>query len=692
MNYRGTCTIKNSILSGNSSQAVGGGIWNYPSSVMVIQNSLIAGNSAPNGGALRNEGDLTATNSTFCGNSGGVGGGIDNLTGTLTLDSCTIAGNSATSAGGGVFNHGATIIPPIPAAKLGIRNSIVAGNTAASVGPDCLGTFNSLDYNLIQDTNGCVITNLTVHNIYNQAPLLGPLADNGGPTMTRALLAGSPAIDQGHSGGLTTDQRGLPRPIDDPNTPNAPDGDGSDIGAYEADVYPPPVVADFAAELTSGVAPLTVSFTNLSSGAINYSWDFGDGNTSVSVNPTNTYTNAGSYTVSLTAVGAGGTNSLTRTNYVVVTIPPPPPPVSGYVQAVTNASPVAYWRLNETNGATVAADLLGFHNGTISASVTPGVSGPRNPPFPGFETNNTAIQFNYTTGSYLTMPALNLNTNTVTICGWINPTGSQAGWTGIAFCRGGSTVAGLHFGPGSIQNELRYTWNNSRWDKSTGLAVPTGQWSFVALVVTPTNGTIYMGTNGVLNSFTDVASEPSQAFDSSLLIGYDPSEGSRLFRGIIDEVAIYNHSLTPTQIQQLYASALTTPPLPLTPFQTWQLWYFGCTNCPQAAATADPDGDGQNNLAEFLAGTDPTDSTSAFRIISVAREGNNVRVTWNTGGGTTNVLQATVGDEYGGYTNAFVDLNEPIIIPGTGDATTNSVDTGGATNCPARYYRVRLVP
>jgi PKD repeat protein len=433
---------------------------------------------------------------------------------------------------------------------------------------------------------------------------------------------------------------------------------------------------------------LTVTFTNTSTGPItNQFWQFGDGGTSSLVNPSHTYTTGGKFSVTLTVSGLYGTDTLVASN--LITVSPPPVP---YVQAVANASPVAYWRLNETNGATVAVDFLGFHNGTISASVTPGVSGPRNAPFLGFETNNTAMQFNYTTGSYLTMPALNLNTNRVTICGWIKPTGSQAGWAGIAFCRGGSTVAGLHFGSGSIQNELRYTWNNSRWDKSTGLAVPTGQWSFVALVVTPTNGTIYMGTNGVLNSFTDVASEPSQAFDASLLIGYDPSEGSRLFRGVIDEVAVYNHSLTPMQIQELYNSAFSTPPPPLTRFQMWQFWYFGCTNCPEAAATADPDGDSQNNLTECLAGTDPTDSASAFRITSVVQEGNNIRVTWNAGGGTTNVLQATVGDEYGGYTNAFVDLNEPIIIPGTGDATTNSVDTGGATNCPARYYRVRLVP
>jgi hypothetical protein len=209
--------------------------------------------------------------------------------------------------------------------------------------------------------------------------------------------------------------------------------------------------------------------------------------------------------------------------------------------------------------------------------------------------------------------------------------------------------------------------------------------------VTPTNGTIYVGNNGVLNSFTDVAGEPSQAFDASLLIGYDPSEGSRLFRGVIDEVAIYNHSLTPTQIQQLYAGALTAPPPPLTPFQTWQLLHFSCTNCPEAAESADPDGDGQNNSAEFLAGSDPTSSTSAFRILWLSPEGDNLRITWATAGGRTNAVQAAVSDADGYYSTNFIDLSGPIIIFGSGDATTNYIDVGGTTNVPSRFYRIRLV-
>ena len=224
--------------------------------------------------------------------------------------------------------------------------------------------------------------------------------------------------------------------------------------------------------------------------------------------------------------------------------------LGSYPQTVTNLVPFAYWRLNEPNGSTTATDFAGSNNGTIGSAVTAGVSGPRSPSFPGFETGNTAMQLNYAANSILTMPALNLNTNTVTITGWINPTGIQADSAGLIFCRGGTTIAGLNFS-GSA-NELRYTWNGLRFGVSTGLFVPTNQWSFFALVVRPTGATLYMGTNGVLNSFTDSVSLPSQAFDASLLIGFDPSSGGRLFNGRIDEVAIYKQSFTLAQIQQLY--------------------------------------------------------------------------------------------------------------------------------------------
>jgi hypothetical protein len=130
------------------------------------------------------------------------------------------------------------------------------------------------------------------------------------------------------------------------------------------------------------------------------------------------------------------------------------------------------------------------------------------------------------------------------------------------------------------------------------------------------------------------------------------------------------------------------------PFLCWQLQYFGCTNCPQADAAADPDGDGQNNMAEFLAGTIPTNSASVLRITSLVRSGTDIAVTWSTAGGHTNILQAANGGASGGYnTNNFVDIAaSQTIVGGSGDTATNYLDSFGATNLPSRFYRIRLVP
>jgi len=93
------------------------------------------------------------------------------------------------------------------------------------------GSVGTFGYNLSSDNGVGVLTNST--DQLNKDPLLGPLADNGGPTLTHALLPGSPAIDKGKSFGATTDQRGQPRPFDFASVTNAAGGDGSDIGAFE---------------------------------------------------------------------------------------------------------------------------------------------------------------------------------------------------------------------------------------------------------------------------------------------------------------------------------------------------------------------------------------------------------------------------------------------------------------------------
>ncbi|MCB0241692.1 MAG: hypothetical protein KDH08_24380, partial [Anaerolineae bacterium] len=144
-------------------------------------------------------GQLTVSNSTFFGNSGGDHPSDLFDVGTSTLDSVTMASFYG-------FSDNTTTF----------RNSILLSCNAFG------GAIQDDGHNLVQTPGPCISAFTGPGTILNQDPMLGPLADNGGPTQTRALLAGSPAIDAGDTT-LTTDQRGVARP----------QGAADDIGAFE---------------------------------------------------------------------------------------------------------------------------------------------------------------------------------------------------------------------------------------------------------------------------------------------------------------------------------------------------------------------------------------------------------------------------------------------------------------------------
>jgi CSLREA domain-containing protein len=253
----GTLNLLNSTVSGNSTYkgvsgagkgGDGGGIYNGGGGTLSVVTSAITTNATGNGlptgnpsdtdgkgGGIYNAGSATFINSTISGNTnssgdsngpGGQGAGIYTANSTtLTVSSCTITNNIASKGVGGSVGGGI-------AGNVTLGNTVIANNIANNA-PDVTGLINSQDFNLIRDTSGASFTGATTHNITGLDPLLAPLADNGGPTQTHALLRASPAIDAGNSS-LTTDQRGQPRPVDDQTVVNAAGSNASDIGAYEA--------------------------------------------------------------------------------------------------------------------------------------------------------------------------------------------------------------------------------------------------------------------------------------------------------------------------------------------------------------------------------------------------------------------------------------------------------------------------
>ena len=295
-----------------------------------------------------------------------------------------------------------------------------------------------------------------------------------------------------------------------------------------------------------------------------YQWQMNTGNGPVTIpgatNPAITLaniqlTNAGDYTL-LASNALGGPVASDTAHLTVLPLP-------SHVNAITLANPVGYWRLNETNstagGNLIAADMIGNHSGIYGAGVTDGVSGPSPVSgFAGLEPNNTAAQFTGgAANSFITLPALNLNTNTVTITAWIYPLSVPGANSGLFFCRPNGDASGFNFSTGG---QLGYTWNQNNgntYSWASGLVPPVQQWSLVALVTSPQNAIIYLcNTNGVLSATNPVPSTV-EAFNATTLIGADPL-GGRVFNGLMDEVAVFNTSLSQPQVAQLFYSAASS--------------------------------------------------------------------------------------------------------------------------------------
>ena len=247
--------------------------------------------------------------------------------------------------------------------------------------------------------------------------------------------------------------------------------------------------------------------------------------------------------------------------------------IAQYKSQVMEYSPLYYWRFNETNGSGLAYEYYNRLDATYGTSSTNGLAGVPNPPFYGFETNNAGVAMNTTAtaagAGYVTAPALNLNTNTISIVAWLYPFAHVTNGAGVVFSRGSTYTVGLGYLGGTriLPDEIGYTWNQNNantYNWPSRLFTAPGQWSFVVLTIAPTQAVLYVGTNGILKSSTNALAHDVELWDGPTAVGADTLNGpSRVFNGKVDEVAVFNSTLSPAQVGALYSLALLGGPVAL---------------------------------------------------------------------------------------------------------------------------------
>lgn len=356
-----------------------------------------------------------------------------------------------------------------------------------------------------------------------------------------------------------------------------------EVAVFDHSLSPAAILSLYAAGRAAGVLPPTITAQPVSEGLypgrnarfavtasgtapLTYQWR----KNGTPLSDGGNVSGATSSGLTLTAVAAGDvasydlvvTNSAGSVTSSVAALTLIAPTGAGYEAAVMAAAPLAYWRLNEAFGSVNAFDLYGGFTGTYGVNTTAGAVGPESPEYSGFEALNTGVTL-YQNGadSWVAVPPLNVNTNTMTITAWIYPASNNQTNAGIFYQRQGLTVAGLAY-DNFDGTRLGYNWNDAAgaYNFDSGLYIPPFQWSFVAVVVEPTKATLYLYTTNAQYAAANVRTHPNQDFAGPSYIGNDTfsSTGARTFNGTIDEVAVWKRALTSEQIAALYTAASGT--------------------------------------------------------------------------------------------------------------------------------------
>lgn len=326
------------------------------------------------GGGGRNAGGFGGVSAFAGGNGGNGGGGYGG------------AGGGGGALGGGLFNYSGTVY---------VTNSRFVANTAVGgEGPDNaefgqgLGSaiFNLdtmyLDDSTVPNTAPIVenysppsnATDVSIDAVLtwdvSDVDGEGYLYGYSGAGLTVTLAFGDDPLNMIHTTDVMTTYVPTERPLQPATTYywtiTATDGiSATNSGLLSFTTAPLPTV-DFSAVSPQGARPFTTSFTNNTTDATTYLWDFGDGGSSTAVHPTHQYTNSGTYTVTLTAVGLGGTAVLTKAAYIFVYDLPVPNFSASPLASLTGQT------VEFTNASQFSDSYVwNYGDGTTSAAETP---------------------------------------------------------------------------------------------------------------------------------------------------------------------------------------------------------------------------------------------------------------------------------------------------------------------------------
>jgi PKD repeat protein/peptidoglycan/xylan/chitin deacetylase (PgdA/CDA1 family) len=251
---------------------------------------------------------------------------------TLTVDGSDFISGSKVRWNGSerltTFVSGTELEAAITAADIAAAGTAVVtvntpppgGGTSNGIDFDILPTLVSLSLSPSSVVGGTSTTGTVT--LSGTAPPGGAVVSLSSDKPSVASVAGSVTVPGGSSSKTFTVNTS---PVSSPTSAEISGEYGSDTRSATLTVNPPAPVADFSGTPTGGSAPLVVTLTDASTGAVTgWSWNFGDTGTSTVQNPSHTYAAAGTYTVSLTVTGPGGPDTNTKTNYITVSMPPGP--------------------------------------------------------------------------------------------------------------------------------------------------------------------------------------------------------------------------------------------------------------------------------------------------------------------------------------------------------------------------------